>query len=118
MKTKLVACPWMNPKMTEEAQEAIEIIEDEVWKEASILFASEREAKQRVGKTAPKGMQRYLNDTLAKKFTSKGWIGGDGYFFKEKTWIRATFRHQMSLGSDILDAIKVCKKEGIELAII
>ena len=118
MKTKLVASPWINPQMTEEAYEAIEIIGDDIWKDASILFAAEREAKQRAGKTAPKGMQRYLNETLVHRFTSNGWIGEDGYFFKEKTWIRATFRHQMSLGSDILDAIKVCKKEGIELAII
>ena len=85
MKTKLVTCPWMNPKMTEEAQEAIEIIEDEVWKEASILFASEREAKQRVGKTAPKGMQRYLNDTLAKNSRQK-----DGL---EETDISSKKRH-------------------------
>lgn len=34
------------------------------------------------------------------------------------SWLRVTFRHQMSLGSDILDAIKVCKKEGMEQAII
>ena len=32
--------------------------------------------------------------------------------------MRITFRHQMSLGSDILDAIKVCKKEGMQQAVI
>ena len=37
---------------------------------------------------------------------------------KDSTWVRVTFRHQMSLGSDIVDALKVCKKEGITLAII
>ena len=63
-------------------------------------------------------MQRYLNDVLEKRFLAKGWLGDSGYFFKEKTWVRVTFRHQMSLGSDILDAIKVCKKEKMELAII
>ena len=45
-------------------------------------------------------------------------MGEAGYFFKDKTWVRVTFRHQMSLGSDILDAIKVCKKEGIQQAVI
>ena len=45
-------------------------------------------------------------------------MGEAGYYFKDKTWVRVTFRHQMSLGSDILDAIKVCKKEGIQQAVI
>lgn len=118
MKTRLVACPWTTPSVTEEAFEAIELIQDDIWKEASVSFAAEREAKQRIGKSAPKGMQRYLNEVLEKRFLSKGWLGDSGYFFKESTWIRVTFRHQMSLGSDILDAIKVCKKEKMELAII
>ena len=63
-------------------------------------------------------MQRYLNEVIAKRFTSNGWTGEAGYFFKGKTWVRITFRHQMSLGSDILDAIKVCKKEGMQQAVI
>ena len=37
---------------------------------------------------------------------------------KTKHGFEITFRHQMSLGSDIVDAIKVCKKEGMEVAII
>lgn len=32
--------------------------------------------------------------------------------------MRITFRHQMSQGSYFLDALKVCKKEGMELVII
>lgn len=118
MKTKLVASPWISPQLTNETIEAIDIIKDDVWKEASIVFAAEREAKIESGKSAPKGMQRYLNEVLVKKFNSKGWIGDAGYFFKNRTWIRITFRHQMSLGSDILDAIKVCKKEGMQQAVI
>ena len=83
-----------------------------------MLFAAERETKLKAGQSAPKGMQRYLNDVITKRFTSNGWTGGAGYFFKEKTWVRITFRHQMSLGADILDAIKVCKKEGMQQAVI
>lgn len=37
---------------------------------------------------------------------------------KGETWVRVTFRHQMSLGSDLLDAQKVCAKSGIKLAMI
>lgn len=118
MKTRLLASPWAKPQLTCETAEAVELLKDDVWKDASVLFAAERDAKLRSGQSAPKGMQRYLNDVIAKRFTSNGWIGEAGYFFKEKTWVRVTFRHQMSLGADILDAIKVCKKEGMEQAVI
>ena len=118
MNTRLFASPWVKTQKTVETEEAIELLKDDVWKEASVLFAAEREAKMKFNKSASKGMQRYLNDVIIKKFTSNGWIGEAGYFFKEKTWVRVTFRHQMSLGSDILDAIKVCKKEGIQQALI
>ena len=106
MKTRLVSCPWIKPQLTQETIEAINLIKDDVWKEASVLFAAERDTKLKTGKSAPKGMQRYLNEVLVKRFTDNGWMGEAGYFFKDKTWVRVTFRHQMSLGSDILDAIK------------
>ena len=118
MRVRLVAAPWTTPDLTSEANEAIKIIGNDVWRDASILFYAARDTKVREGKSAPKGMQRFLNEVLTQRFDEKGWEGDSGYFVKEKTWIRITFRHQMSLGSDFLDALKVCKKEGIELAII
>lgn len=118
MRIKLQAPPWVNVGLTDELTEAVEIIGNNVWKEASVRFAAERETKQRAGKSAPKGMQRYLNEVLSEKFLDNGWNGDSGYFYKNKTWIRITFRHQMSLGADILDALKVCKIEGMELAVI
>ena len=51
MKTRLVASPWINPKITEETIEALDVVKDNVWKEASVLFAAERETKQRAGKS-------------------------------------------------------------------
>lgn len=118
MYTRLFASPWVKTQKTIETEEALELLKDDVWKDASILFAAERESKLKSKKSAPKGMQRYLNDIIVKRFTTNGWIGEAGYFFKGRTWVRITFRHQMSLGSDILDAIKVCKKEGMEQAVI
>ena len=118
MNTMLYAPPWGVPVFTEEAKEAIKIIRSNVWRDASISFYALRNAKSKSGHSAPKGMQRFLNDTFTKRFTENGWIGDAGYFIKGNTWIRITFRHQMSLGSDIIDAIKVCKKEDIELAMI
>jgi hypothetical protein len=118
MNVRLYSPPWIKPELTLEAEEAIKILGDDIWRDASIHFAAERDAKLKAGKSAPKGMQKYINEVLVERFYSYGWEGDSGYFFKERTWVRATFRHQMSLGSDILDALKVCKIEGMELAII
>jgi len=118
MRTRLLASPWVKTQPTKETTEALNLLKDDVWKEASVLFAAEREAKLMSGQTAPKGMQRYLNEVITRRFSSNGWFGDAGYFFKERTWVRITFRHQMSLGSDILDALKVCKIEGMQQAVI
>ncbi|MCC6108100.1 MAG: hypothetical protein LIV26_10140 [Atopobium sp.] len=118
MKVRLVAPPWGAPQITPEAEEAFALMADNVWRDACVRFYAERDAKLRAGKHAPKGMQGTLNKVLEERFLRKGWHGDSGCFYKEHTWIRITFRHQMSLGSDFLDAMKVCKKEGMELAII
>ncbi len=118
MNVRLVAPPWGAPALNEELEEAIKVLNDNIWRDSSIQFYSVRNSKQKMGKSAPKGMQRFLNDVLKERFHSYGWIGEAGYFFKNKTWIRITFRHQMSLGSDIIDAIKVCKKENMDVAVI
>lgn len=118
MRLRYLAPPWVSPELTEEAKELVELLADNTWSEASVRFYAERDAKIRTGQRAPKGMQRTLNSLIEEKLIAAGWDGDSGYFFKNKTWVRFTFRHQMSIGSDFLDAIKVCKKEGFELAII
>ena len=118
MKVRLVAPPWGKPNITKEIEEAVRILGDGVWADSSVRFYAERDAKVHAGKRAPKGMQATLNEVVEDKMLAKGWEGDLGYFFKGRTWVRITFRHQMSLGSDIIDAIKVCKKEGMELAVI
>ena len=118
MKAQLFAPPWGSPRMTPEANEAIEILADDVWAEASTEFYAERDAKLRMGRRAAKGMQATLNRLLVRKFDERGWYADSGYFMKGDTWLRVTFRHQMSLGSDLIDAQKVCVKSGIKLAMI
>lgn len=118
MKATLYSVPWAKPKFTEELSEAIGIIGDNIWRDASIHYIAERENKIKAKKSPPKGMQRQLNEVLVNRFKEKGWYSDSGYFVKNRTWIRITFRHQMSLGSDIIDALKVCKIEGMELAVI
>jgi len=118
MRAQLFAPPWGVPEMTDAGKEAVEIIGDDVWAEASVLFYAERDARLRLGKRAAKGMQGTINRLLIKKFRDSGWYAKSGYFLKDDTWIRVTFRHQMSLGSDIIDAQKVCHRSGIRLAMI
>ena len=118
MRVRLVAPPWGAPRLTKEAQEMVDVLADGVWSEAAVSFYAERDAKIRAGKRAPKGMQKTLNQVIEKRMIQAGWEGDSGYYFKGRTWVRVTFRHQMSLGSDFVDALKVCKKEGMELAII
>ena len=118
MKVRLVAPPWGAPALTEEAKEAVRLMGSNVWADASVDFYAKRDAKVKAGKRAPKGLQQTLNSIIEARFKKAGWEGDSGYFVKGETWIRITFRHQMSLGSDIIDALKVCKKEGIRLAII
>lgn len=118
MKVTLFAPPWGAPTLTPEAEEAIKIIADRLWAEASLAFYAKRNAKIASRARAPKGMQRTLNELLVKKFDANGWAADSGYFMKGETWIRVTFRHQMSLGSDFIDAQKVCARSGVKLAII
>lgn len=118
MKVRYITAPWTAPELTSEAEELTRILADNVWAESSVEFYAERDAKIRFGKRAPKGMQKTLNAVIDGKLHAAGWEGGSGYYVKGRTWARITFRHQMSIGSDFLDALKVCKKQGIELAII
>lgn len=118
MKAQLFAPPWGSPPMTAEGTEAVEILADNTWAEASTQFYAERDAKLRMGKRAAKGMQGTINRILVQKFMDRDWYADAGYFLKNDTWIRVTFRHQMSLGSDLVDALKVCKRSGVKLAMI
>ena len=118
MKVRFIAAPWMTPMLTKEAKELADVLADNVWSESSVEFFAERDSKLRFGKRAPKGMQKTINSVIGRKLREAGWEGDSGYFVKGETWVRITFRHQMSIGSDFLDALKVCKKQGVELAII
>lgn len=118
MKANILGVPWHNAQPNPEVFEACDILGDGLWREAAIEFYAERTALVRRGKKAPKGIQPYLNRIIDSKFKEKGWVGSGGRFFKNQTWVRITFRHQMSLGSDLIDAAKVCRKEGCTQAVI
>lgn len=112
MRVGLLSAPWYEGPPTDELVEACELLGDGLWREAAVRFYAARAARIRRGKSAPKGMQAELNRLISEKFEESGWLGRDGRFVKGTTWVRVTFRHQMSLGSDFIDAAKVCRREG------
>ena len=88
------------------------------WSQAATDFYAARLAKVANKSKAPKGIQPFLNKVLDQRFQEAGWEGMSGRYWKDGTWVRFTFRHQMSLGSDLLDAIKVCCKSGFDQALV
>lgn len=88
------------------------------WAEAATLYAADRSAKLGAGKRPPIGVQPHLNKVLSERYREAGWDGHGQRFLKEGVWLRVTFRHQMSIGSDILDALKVLAKGHAQVAII
>ncbi len=117
MKVRLVRPSWHKSEPTSETIEGINLL-DGVWREATNLFIIQGELRRGLGKSEPLGIQPFLNDAILQRFMDAGWTGSEGRFFKEKTWLRITFRHQMSLGSDFYDAIRLPKAEDIEQCVI
>ena len=112
MRVTLLSAPWYQEPPAPALVEACEVLGDRTWRDAAVGFYAERAARVRRGRSAPKGMQLELNKVVAQRLEGAGWAGADGRFAKDQTWIRVTFRHQMSLGSDILDAARLCAREG------
>lgn len=113
MRVKLQAAPWTSVPPTTELEEACAILSGGVWRDAAIAFYAQRSARIKRGLSAPKGIQAELNRTIESRFKAAGWDAMDGRFLKDSTWVRVTFRHQMSLGSDILDAARLHVKDGL-----
>lgn len=92
------------------------VIDDFVgtWRSAAEYYAAEFLGKKSVGAKTPKGIQKYLNLVIDDAMQANGWEGNDGRFFRGNEWMRVSFRHRMSLGSDLLDAIRMHKSEGFE----
>jgi hypothetical protein len=113
MNVRLQTAPWYEGAPSRELTEACDLLGDGVWREAAIDFYAERSARVRRGLNAPKGIQAFLNRTIDRRFEDAGWESLDGRYLKNGTWVRVTFRHQMSLGSDILDAVRLHSKDNL-----
>ena len=88
------------------------------WSAACEAYAAKYWACEALGKKPPMGVQPFLNSVLDERFKEAGWVGGDGRYTKSDTWFRVTFRHQMSLGSDLIDGLLLAKKEGIKQIVV
>ena len=111
MKVVLDVPPWGSPIPTKELMEATNIIGSGTTAKAKAQYNQIK----RKGESVPKGMQSTINKLLDAKFEQAGWTVKDGRYTKNGTYVRVTFRHAMSLGTDVLDAMKACAKDGVEL---
>lgn len=84
------------------------------WETAVAAFQASNLSRVARGKKPSSGMQSYITDAIDEGFESAGWVGEDGRYSKGKTWVRVSFRHAMSLGSDFLDAQRQLKLENFE----
>lgn len=85
-----------------------------VWDTAVAQFEASNFVKVHRGNKPSLGMQGQLNDAIDLGFQDQGWSGSDGRYAKGNTWVRVSFRHSMSLGSDFLDAQRQIVLEGFE----
>lgn len=117
MEVKFIRPDWYSANLTDESIEASNLLVG-TWRESANLFSINKELREKLGKPAPLGIQPYLNQVIQERFTSNDWFGEDGRFIKNGTWVRITFRHQMSLGSDFLDALRLPRIEKVHQCVI
>jgi hypothetical protein len=117
MKVELKRPPWYTAEPTAEAEEALSLLFG-VWNEATTRFAAIRAVQTSKGKISTFGIQKNINEIIDERFPKNGWEGGNSRYRKGDTWVRLTFRHQMSLGTEFFDVIKMTGKEGIKQSLL
>jgi hypothetical protein len=114
LKLSLENLPWHDKEPTLELLEAQAIMGDGLWKEAATDFFAEKRGAEQTGGKVPMGIQKFINSLVDKRFKDAGWDGELGRFYKKDTWVRISFRHVSTIDADLLSAIKLWKKEGVE----
>lgn len=117
MKANLQRAPWYEGEPTVETIAALELLSG-TWREAAMRFTSIREIRMAARRPEPMGIQTFLNQVLDEKFKEAGWDGSESRYRLRDTWFRVTFRHQMGLGSDLLDATRLSALEGVKQCVI
>lgn len=107
--------PFEDNKLVLSHLAEVKALMDGAWGSASDLFSARNHVRREQKRTLKVGKQSDLNEVLEERFQERGWQGSDGRYFKDSTWIRISFRHSMSLGSDFLEAFRVHKLERFQL---
>jgi hypothetical protein len=113
MKVSIQKATWYQEQLSPESVEAIELLSG-VWREACSHFAVATATKLAKGMKGPMGIQQFLNDVIDERFLSSGWEGKNAKFRKNDTWVSISFRHQMSLGSDLYNALWLWKRGNVK----
>jgi len=117
MRVALQRGPWYRGEPSQETVSAIALL-DGVWREAATRFSTIREIRIAAGRSEPMGIQTFLNQVLDERFQEAGWDGSESRYRLQNTCVRITFRHQMGLGSDLLDAVRLSSLERVEQCVI
>ena len=117
MKADLKRPSWYSEDPTAEAIEALSLLNG-VWSEAAARFAAIRAVQEAKGRITILGMQKHINKIIDERFPSNDWEGNNSRYRKGDTWVRITFRHQMSVGAELFDVIKMTGKERVKQSLL
>lgn len=112
MKVEFESAPWGKYTPNALVLEAQKILAQPLWAQAADAWKRTRDGAQKAGKIPPQGIQSTLNELVDDAMEKNGWEVEGGRCWKDGTWVRVTFRHVMSLGSDLVDAMVAHSKRG------
>lgn len=117
MKVSVQKATWYKDDLTPESVEAVTLLNG-VWREACNHFAAATNSKLVNGMKGPMGIQQFINEVIDERFLEAGWDGKNARFRKSDTWVSISFRHQMSLGSDLYNALWLWKRDGVNQVLL
>ena len=117
MKVTVQKATWYKNDLTPESVEAINLLNG-VWREACNHFAASTNLRTANKKSGPMGIQQFINQTIDERFLESGWEGQNARFRKSSTWVSISFRHQMSLGSDLYNALWLWKRGDVKQVLL
>lgn len=106
MKLELEPAYWHAADPLPDFKDLAGVLVDGVWSEAARRFHEKRQSQIAAGRPAPKGAQAFINHVIGERLVSAGWAWDRGRASRNQVWVRFSFRHQMSLGSDLWEALQ------------
>ena len=112
MRLTYTPAPWTDQVPCDALMELVGVFQEGLWRQAATEYFEEKTKAKQAGKVGPQGVQSFLNRIIDERMEENDWKGGQGRFTKEDAWARVTFRHQMSLEADLIDALYENKRQG------